>query len=126
MGNWGVYPRSTLAGLPVALISDMMSELKDLVPYRKEPTAIIAGIQWYKVVDKNGVPLVNFDIAEDKADFICKGVNNFDGLLAACKKARDEIIAGDPEQAMCILTAAIAKAQPSRQSVAPNVSGNKI
>lgn len=63
----------------------LIEKLKKLGPYKKEPTEIHAGIQWYKVIDRNGVPLVNYDIAEDKADFICQGVNNFDTLLGASR-----------------------------------------
>lgn len=71
--------------------SKWMDKLNALRPYRKVPDEIVAGIAWYKIVDKNDVPLVNFAIAEDKADFICQAVNSQPDLYDACKIMLQEI-----------------------------------
>lgn len=63
-----------------------MTELQDLKPYKKKITWSGSKVRWCKVVDKNNVPLVNFPIPEDKADFIINRINSYDALLTACQK----------------------------------------
>jgi len=45
------------------------------------------------------------------AAFICRAVNNFDGLLSACKRALEEIIPEYDNRAMDVLQDAINKAE---------------
>ena len=91
-------------------------------PYRKEPTEIVVGIQWYKIVDKNGVPLVNYDMAEDKAAFICLCVNSHDDLFTACKRYIAYREGGDDDivKIAMLMKVAIAKSKVKLEALRKN------
>ena len=92
--------------------------LMKMGPYRKEPTEIVVGIQWYKIVDKNGVPLVNYDMAEDKADFICLCVNSHDDLFVACERYIAYREGGDDDIVKIAMLMKVAIAKSEVQAVA--------